>query len=47
MTENDFDMPADRLLPAYLMNDDLMLAASLKGMTNSGRLVASQDVLQL
>jgi hypothetical protein len=37
MTETDYDMPADQLLPAYLVKVELRLAASSEETTNGGR----------
>jgi hypothetical protein len=47
MTETGFDMPADQLLPAYLVINNLRPAAFFERMVNAGRLAASRKVLEL
>ena len=44
--ETDYDMPADQLLPAYLVKDESRLAASSEEMTNGRRLAVLLEVLE-
>lgn len=47
MMETDCDMPADQLLPAYLVKDESRLAASWEETINGGRLAVLLEVPEL